>query len=257
MQQEPSANQERTDFTPPPVSGTDENKLIRIKKTIVVNPKKGGAVNESVVAFRYYNAFNYALLPREQKTVNLTLGITSANPREGKTLVASNLAVSLATGYQKKTILVDLNIQNPCLHKVFGVDLKPGLSDAFEDGQIQISPTRIEHLSVLSAGTAAEIAAAQMMNNHPPLGLEHFASFRDIIYSLEQEFDFVIVDMPAVHPHGFPTLFANQLNGLLIVVDAGRTKRGEIDAIFRHFNEHLILGFVMNRVPEDNDRGTP
>jgi protein-tyrosine kinase len=252
------SDQDQPESNDPQQKENNEHKLVRLRKSIVTNSRQGQYIDSNVVAYRYYNSFNYSLLRKAQGEVNLTIGITSANPGEGKTLVASNLAVSLATGYQKKTILVDLNFQHPQLHDVFDIDFQPGLLQAFNDGTIQISQTKIEYLSVLSAGGPARQTGFddRIKNgyslNEPPVGLEHFAAFRDIIYSLEQDFEFVIVDMPSIHPHGFPTLFANQLQGLLVVVDAGITKRGEVDQIFRHLNEHQVLGFVFNRVKEEN-----
>ena len=130
-----------------------ENKLVRLIKTIAVNPDRGTTVDEHVVNVRYYNAFNYSLLSAEHQETQVTIGITSPNRGDGKTLVACNLAVSLALGLQRKTVLVDLNTANPTLHEVFGVAEQPGLSEAFTNGKIHVSRTVVEHLSVLSAGS--------------------------------------------------------------------------------------------------------
>lgn len=237
----------------------ENTKLVRLIKSIEVSPEKGKFIDNRVVKFKYYNAFNYSLLSRGHDEVNMTLGITSPKHGEGKTLVACNLAVSLAMGSQKKTILVDLNVVSPRLHKIFGVPQSPGLTDAFSNGSIHISRTAIEHLSVLTSGkfishqealqqpdAFSDLAAAHTVVT-PSLGLEQLPAFRDVVYSLEQEFEFVIVDMPAIHSEGVPALFTNQLNGLLVVVDSGKTKREEIDAMFHHINERQVLGFVFNR----------
>ncbi len=245
--------------------GNEGTKLVRVLRSIIVNPERGKTIDQGVVQFKYYNSFNYSLLSRDHETVNLTMGITSANPGEGKTLVACNLAVSLAMGSQKKTILVDLNIHNPQLHRVFGVPQVPGLMDAFRDGTIHISESVVDHLSILTAGIPALAAERQpaTLPDHPRhgaplptpmLGLEQLTAFRDIIYSLEQEFDFIIVDMPAIRGTSVPVLFANQLNGLLVVVDSTRTKREEIDAMFRSINKNQVLGFVYNRYQDPNGR---
>jgi Mrp family chromosome partitioning ATPase len=81
--------------------------------------------------------------------------------------------------------------------------------------------------------------------------LDQLSMFRDVIYSLMQGFDFVIVDMPSMNVPGFPVLFASQLNGLFVVLNAGETKRGEIDKMFRLLNESQVYGFVFNRYKED------
>src|SRR6266850_1531003 len=129
-----------------------DNRIVRLIKSIVVNPDRGKHVDDRIVKFKYYNSFNYSLISRDHEQLNMTLGVTSARPGEGKTLVASNLAVSLALGSQKKTILVDLNIASPKLHKVFGTLQSPGLAEALTNGSIHISHTAVEHLSVLTTG---------------------------------------------------------------------------------------------------------
>ena len=263
MDQPKPSSDDKTTIDEPPVSEANENKLIRLIKSIVVNPEVGKQIDNNIVAFRYYNCFNYSLLSKDHKDVNLTLGITSPNPGEGKTLVASNLGVSLALGYQKKTVLVDLNVQRPRLHEIFSTALSPGLFESFKDGTIAVSRTAIEHLYILSAGTflqsckpaegwSSDSDLSSQALREPPLGLVQIAAFRDVIYSLEQEFEFVIIDMPSVNSSGFPILFANQLNGLLIVVNVGNTKSDEIDRMFRMVNERQVLGFVFNRVKDEN-----
>jgi len=84
----------------------------------------------------------------------------------------------------------------------------------------------------------------------PSLGLNQLSAFRDVIYSLEQEFDIVIVDMPSINNESVPVLFAKQLNGVIVVVDSGKTRREELDTMFRQLNERQVLGFVLNRFDE-------
>jgi Mrp family chromosome partitioning ATPase len=236
-----------------------DSKLVRLRKTVVFSDQNAGHIDESVVNFRFYNAFNYSLVSKERGDFNLTIGVTSARPGEGKTLVASNLAVSLALGQQKETLLVDLHLSSPRIHSIFGTPASPGITEAFYAGSIHVTRTKIERLSVLSAGNASGIpvgigggnpfspGSSPSSRQAPPVGLEQLASFRDIVYSLEQDFDFVIVDLPSMTSPDFSSLFTNQLNGVLIVVDSGKTKREEVDRIFQQLHERQVLGFVMNR----------
>ena len=85
------------------------------------------------------------------------------------------------------------------------------------------------------------------------LGLDQLSSFRDVIYSLEQEFEFIIVDMPSMETEEVPVLYANQLNGLVVVIDSGRTKQEDLDAMFHKVNERQVLGFVFNRFKQNQD----
>lgn len=244
----------------------NDNKLVRLIKSIVFNTERGKYIDESIVKFKYYNSFNYSFLSKEHENIHLALGITGPKHGIGKTLVACNLAVSLALGSQKDTILVDLNIANPRLHQIFGVPKSPGLAEAFLNGQVHVSRTVVDNLSVLTVGnffsfkedigTSTDHSRNVLTrpNLTPVLGLDQLAAFRDVIYSLEQEFDIIIVDMPPINNESVPVLFANQLNGVIVVVDSGRTKRDEIDAMFHQLNERQVLGFVLNRFNEHHSR---
>ena len=241
--------------------GGETTKLVRVLRSITINPTRGTYVDGRVVKFQYYNAFNYSLLSSAHEDLNLVLGITSPSKGEGKTLVACNLAVSLAMGSQSKTVLVDLNVQNPQIHRIFGVSPTPGLLEGLREGNLFISQTAIDYLSVLTAGLPDAFPVGLDEDSQTQqgtrtgvrgafLGLEQLTAFRDILYTLQQEYQFIVVDMPAISTQGVPVLFANQLNGLLVVVDTTRTRREDIDAMFRSINKNQVLGFVYNHYKE-------
>lgn len=216
-----------------------DRELVPTEKSIVVNPKEGGHIDRSVVNRKFYNSFNFSMLP-EQK-INLTVGVTSPNKGEGKTLTASNLAVSLALAYQKRTVLVDLNLGNPSLHSIFGTSRAPGLVESFNNGSVYLSKTKIDPLYVLPAGEY----------DNSSLGMSDVASIRDIIYSLQKEFEFVVLDMNSIFPiEDFPSVFAKEFDGLLVVIDTESTKYDDVEKIFRHISEKQTMGFVFNNVEE-------
>jgi Mrp family chromosome partitioning ATPase len=226
--------------------------LIRRDTNIIVNPFSSHYVDKSIVSFHYYNSFNYSLLADQKNDLHLTIGVTSANRGEGKTLTASNLAVSLTLGYQRKTVLVDLNLQVPRVHQVFGSPVGPGLSEALDGGGIHVSPTSIGNLSVLTAGYPPNGPAdGRRKRGDTPLGVEQTATFGAVIRALQEEFDFIIVDMPAMSVRAFPILFVNHLDGVFVVVEAGRTKRRDVEKMFQRLNKNQVLGFVFNRVKDD------
>ena len=228
--------------------------LVRLRKPVVVRESPGKSVDGAVVSPLFYDCFNYALLSGAGQDVNVAVGISSANPGEGKTLVACNLAVSLTVAYQRKTVLVDMNVREPRLHQVFDVSIGPGLLEAVGDGAIHVAQTAVRDLFVLTAGTANGRLAGGLQHAmdetdnaiEPSLQLEQVAAFRDVLYSLKESFSFVIVDMPAVRAHLVPLLFTNQLDGVLFVVHAGHTKQGDIEQAVQLVNDRRVLGFVYN-----------
>lgn len=242
--------EEKSLFTESVIVKPADQSLVETSRAIVFHPTKGRRIDSSMVHFQYYNSFNYTMLTNDRQRVRLTVGVTSANPGEGKTLVASNLAVSLALGYRRKTVLVDLNIHRPRLHEIFGAPMGAGLLEAMQQGDIQLFRTTVDQLSVLTVG-----ALRLRKNSYEPvgnlIGLEHLGAFGEVISALEKEFDFVIVDLPAINTRNFPILFTNHLNGLLVVVDVTKTRKEDLDTMFRQVNEQQVLGFVMNRVRDD------
>jgi len=243
-------------------SKADSRQLVRLLKPVVVRPERGKYIDPNEVSPRFYNCFHYSMLMKESTNVNLTVGVTSANPGEGKTLVAANLAVSLAVGNQRKTALVDLNVRFPSLHRIFGTEQSPGLVEALSEATIQVSRTQLEHLYLLPAGNiSGSVLATEYVSDNgkstsdveagPTVGLEQVAAFRDVLYSLRQEFEFVIVDMPAIHRPPGSLLLVHQMDGILVVVNANRTKHEDLQRMFRQVNQKQILGFIFNRVPSD------
>ena len=237
---------------------TDSHDLVRLIKSVVIRKEVPGDIDRTVVNPHFYNCFNFPLIDRNRPGVNLTIGVTSANRGEGKTLIAANLAVSLALAHQRETVVVDLNVRSPELHNVFGTNSSPGLVKSFFDNKIEVFKTSIEHLYVLPAGNLVEFSLllephtdrGEFDANETSLGLEHVAAFRDVLYSLKQKFDFVIVDMPSLHEPVVPMALTHQMEGIIAVVSANKTTHKDLKKMFTKVNQNQILGFVFNRVTE-------
>lgn len=198
-------------------------------------------MDHRTVAPKYYNNFNFAKLSKRYTDLNVVLGITSANQGEGKTLVASNMAVSLAKAYQQRTVLVDMNFKNPELHKVFGAPPGPGLVEAMENRMLRVNPTSVDNLFLLSAGEC---------QSYQP-GIKDTIALREILYTLKCEFDFIIVDMSAIFPfEEFPIHFINEVDGLLTVVDTQHTRQEHLRKIYKHIDEKRFVGYVFNKINE-------
>lgn len=219
-----------------------KNGLVRTVKSIVVDSQKSSFIDQSVVKKRYCHALNYSKLPDKFKKVQLSIGVTSPNKGEGKTLAAANLALSIAMAYKKKTVLVDMNMSNPCLHEIFGTKLRPGLVESFQNGSIFLSRTKVDQLYLLPAGRCDSYN----------FGLDSIIPIRDILYSLEQEFEVVIVDMSSVLPiDDFPAVFTNELDGLMVVVDTQKTKYADVEKMFKHINKEQAIGFIFNNTTDE------
>ncbi len=195
--------------------------------------------NPKVIAPKYFNSFNFSKLAAAFGNSKMSIGITSANRNDGKTLVAANMAVSLASGYKQKTLLVDMNFKRPKLHTIFGTELTPGISEALAFKKMRVVPTSIDNLFLMTAGDSKVIVP----------GIEHTLVLRQVFYALKMKFDFVIIDMSSILPiDDFPIHFINEIDGLVSVIDSNRTKKAEFKKIFKHLDEAQFIGYIFNRV---------
>jgi len=145
-----------------------------------------------------------------------TLLVTSPAPEEGKSTTLANLAVSLAQG-GRTTILVDCDLRRPRQHELFGVPGEPGLTNAILDkvDAPKLVATAVEGLWLLPAGAV------------PPNPADLLGSRRmdAIIANLKTRADLVLFDAPPVIAVTDAALLASKLDGVLLVVSAGRTQR--------------------------------
>lgn len=171
-----------------------------------------------------------------------TLMVTSPAPSEGKSVTLSNLAVVLAQS-GLKVILVDTDLRRPVLHKYFEVTNETGLSDALLNPNPAVldylRPTSVDNLWLLPSGTI------------PPNPAELLGSQRmaDFIETLKVHADMVLFDSPPTLVVTDAAVLGTRLDGVVLVNDAGRTRRG----MARHAAEELsrvhvnLLGVVLNR----------
>jgi capsular exopolysaccharide synthesis family protein len=175
------------------------------------------------------------------KPAHVTM-VTSAMPKEGKTVVASNLAISFAqTGV--RTLLVDTDMRRGRLHRLFGLRKSPGLSDFLLE-KVSLSeairPSGKENLSILSAG------------QHVETGTELLGSpkFTELMRSLREDYERIIVDTPPILGLSETSVLQNVVDGVLFVIWSGRTPirnmKTAIDILTA--NGANFYGFILNRL---------
>ncbi len=144
--------------------------------------------------------------------------MTSTAPGEGKSTNSINLAITIAqTGI--KTLLIDADLRRPIIHNVFNVPLHPGLTEILVGDVTSynevITPTPVNNLFLLSAGTI------------PPNPSELLESgrFPDLMKYATQNFDQIIIDSAPIGMVSDTTLIANMVDGVVVVLMAGKTDR--------------------------------
>lgn len=168
--------------------------------------------------------------------------ITSAMPQEGKTLIAANLAMSFASKGEK-TILVDGDLRRGRLHRVFGAQNKPGLSDVLSKYNTiadACRPTGNENLTLMTCGKHLNWAA-ELLDS---------ASFAKIIQELRSQYQRIIIDSPPVLGLSETSIMQRHADGVVMVIWANQTQLPNVkDSILAlQTNGAKFCGFILNRL---------
>ena len=174
-----------------------------------------------------------------------TLLVTSTNPEEGKSTTLANLAITIAqTG--SKVLIVDCDLRRPSIHSIFGIKNNVGLTSAMVDTSLANLPAQdvgIPNLSVLTSGPL------------PPNPSELLGSQRmqELMAKLRESADYVLFDSPPVLAVTDAAVLASKLDGVLLVINAGHTKREmakKAKAALDKVNANIV-GVVLNNVKYD------
>lgn len=168
-----------------------------------------------------------------------TILVTSCLPGEGKTTIATNLAIALASR-GKKVLLVDADLKKPSLNKLFNVDRKLGLTEVLTgkfDGT-NLPETEIENLFVMPSGSK------------PPNPVELLDSdvMRRFLERAANEYDHVVLDSAPSLNMADTSVMAPYVDGLILVVQPGKTPREAVRRVRERLMEvqGSILGLVVN-----------
>lgn len=165
--------------------------------------------------------------------------ITSALMGEGKTLTASNLALTLSESYKKNVLLIDGDLRRPAIHTLFRIDASPGLSEGLFAGEDQ-------RLAVRQLSPRLGVLTAGQPSSDPIAGLTS-PRMKHVIEEARDAFDWVIIDTPPVALLPDANLLAAMADGAILVVRAGSTPWDLAQRAVQAVGRERVLGVVLNR----------
>ena len=174
-----------------------------------------------------------------------TLAITSPNYGDGKTTVATNLAMSLALDVKQTVLLVDLDLRKPDLCRFLGITPDVGLSDyLLHDAPVMDCMVKpgIERLVLLPTANVVD-------NSSEILGTPKMVTLATELKTRYAD-RIVIYDMPPLLTQDDTIAFLPNVDGVLLVVRDGVTKRDDLDYCLHLLENTNLLGTVLNSSPE-------
>ena len=171
-----------------------------------------------------YRSIRSALLARSEHSPVQTLLITSPRQREGKTVVAAELATVMARG-GRSVVLVDANLRKPRLHQRFGIDPQPGLS-AVLVGEHGLGSCLIEipmsgttgRLRVLPAGATPD-GVTRVLDGGRTV---------EVLRALQADSDLVIIDTTHLNSIADAQVLAGVVDAVVVVARRKVTKRRQL-----------------------------
>ena len=171
-----------------------------------------------------------------------TLMITSPTPNEGKSLIASNLAMGL-TEMGLRIVLVDADMRCPRLHSLFELNQYYGLSNSLGKGNINgaLQDTGIGKLRVLTSG----IIPAN------PVEMLSSPNLTNLLDELGNNSDLILLDCPPVLFVSDASILASKVDGVLLVLRAGSSESKAAKEAMEALEQVKanLVGIVLNSVP--------
>ena len=169
-----------------------------------------------------------------------TILVTSSDKNEGKTTTVSNLAVSFAN-LNKKVLIVDCDLRNPSIHKMFKLNNIYGLTDILAKDRAAdkcIQETELENLYVLTAGATppnpAEILSSEKMKN--------------LIEDLKNIYDYIFIDTPPIGLVTDAGILSSFTDGVVLVVKSESVEKKYLEETKKKLDavDARILGAILN-----------
>jgi exopolysaccharide/PEP-CTERM locus tyrosine autokinase len=223
--------------------GSEEPEIPLIKKDlpVYVDPKVVMLSAPDSAEAENFKVLRTQLLFTDEEKRPRTIMVTSLLPGEGKTFVSINLAISLAQGIDEYVLLVDCDLRRPQVHEQLGYKNVEGLQEHLtgkRDLKDLIIKTQIDKLSILPAG------------KKPPNPSELLSSARmkTFLQEIRERYDdrLIIIDSGPAHITPESKVLGEYVDGIVLVVMAGKAPRKEIQKAIDNLGKDKILGIVFN-----------
>lgn len=230
----------------------DKISRIREEKAMVIKKIGNSKVDPRLVAYfdpkalitEQYKILRTNILSANTKRPVKTLVVTSSLHSEGKTVTSLNLAMVIAQSTQKpKVLVIDADMRRGRITKYLGVDQKLGLTEILTD---KADPS--ETIFNIDMDNLAFIASGNVPEN--PAELLGSDKMKQFLAEMKTQFDFILIDTPPIISVTDSGIVGAIADGLLMVIQAGRTQRGVIQRATELLEQShaKVIGHVLTNI---------
>jgi capsular exopolysaccharide synthesis family protein len=211
----------------------------RVVQNARLHPVLVAAASGTGVASEQYRALRTRIVNADHRTSNVVL-VTSPGRAEGKSVTASNLALTMAQEYQRRACIIDADLRSPQIARLFGIADGPGLSD------VLLGTAQLEDVLVTIEEYQITVLPAGRASTHPA-ELLGTTAMRRTLETLRSQFDRVVIDTPAVNPLADVGILTPLVDSVVLVVRAGVTATPAIHDALAAIDGGKLLGIVLNQ----------
>lgn len=182
-------------------------------------------------------------IANEEENVKSVI-VTSSMLGEGKSTTAAYLAIAYSKVRETKTLLIDLDLRRPKVHRLFDVQKRRGVSDILgreKSVRACIKESGYNNLYIITSGRFSKYTPSELFNS---------ARLRALFSELKLYFDMIIIDAPPLIPVSDPLLLGPEIDGALFVVKTGKTQKPIVRRALELLKDARIktLGVVLNNM---------
>lgn len=222
-----------------------ENKNIKkLERRLLTHESPKSPISEA------YRSLRTSLMYSKKDEKSRIILVSSAGPGEGKTTTVANLAITYAN-LGKKTLLIDLDLRKPVLHKVFNIEKSPGMANylsGFESLEKISCKTSIENLDLIPSGIVPPNPSEVIQNK----------LMKVFINNIREKYDIILFDSPPLIAVTDAFILRTYVDQFVLVVRSSITEKGALDRVLNMFkaSESHITGVVLNGMSEENSYGS-
>lgn len=171
-----------------------------------------------------------------------TIMVTSPNPGDGKTLTTINMSLTFAKEFHQTVLLVDCDLKKQDIHKTMGVSGSKGLTDYFFShtplNELIVWPG-VERMRFISGGQRV-LDTAEILGS---------PKIKRLVREMKERYSdrYIFFDTPPLLTSADALAFAPHVDGIVMVVQSGKTSSTDIKKSMRLIPEEKFIGFILNR----------